>query len=68
MHLSKQEARYLKKVDLIQATRQARQDSMRLLNDQGLAALSIALADFIADLMEHPEKLTESAPSGKGLP
>ena len=60
MHLSENEAQYLKNVELTQATRQARQDAMRLLNDQELAALSIALADFIADLMEHPEKL----PSG----
>lgn len=61
MQLSEKEAQYLKNVELTQATRQARQDSMRLLNDQGLAALSIALADFIADLMEHPEKLGEVA-------
>lgn len=61
MQLSEKEAQYLKNVDLTQATRQARQDAMRLLNDQGLAALSIALADFIADLMEHPEKLGEVA-------
>ena len=60
MQLSKKEAQHLKKVDLIQVTRQAHQDSMSLLNDQGLAALSIALADFIADLMEHPEKLGEA--------
>ena len=57
MQLSEKEAQYLKNVELTHATRQARQDSMLLLNDQGLAALSIALADFIADLMEHSEKL-----------
>lgn len=61
MQLSDKEAQHLKDVDLLQTTRQARLDSMRLLNDQGLAALSIALADFIADLMEHPEKLAEAS-------
>jgi len=60
MKLSKKEARYLKEVDLIEATRKARQDASRLLNDQGLSVLSIALSNFIAEMMEHPERLTEA--------
>jgi hypothetical protein len=58
--LNKKEARYLKDVDLVEATRKARRKATHLLNDQGLSVLSIALSNFFVEVMEHPEKLTEA--------
>lgn len=61
MNLTEKEAHYLKDVDLVEATRRVRQEATRLLNDQGVSALSIVISNFFADIIEHPEHLTETA-------
>ena len=57
MKLSKKQEEKLKDLDIIKATQQAREESNRLLNDQGFAVLSVAVSHFIADIAQHPEKL-----------
>jgi len=57
MKLSKKQEEKLKNLDIIKATQQAREESNRLLNDQGFAVLSVAVSHFIADIAQHPEKL-----------
>jgi len=56
MKLPKKEAKRLKNVDIAQ-TRAARRDSMHLLDEQGLAALSLAVANFFDKIVKEPEKL-----------
>lgn len=51
--LNKKEARYLKSVDIVEATRKARRDASRLLNDQGLSVLSLALSNFSVEVMVY---------------
>ncbi len=43
MKLSKKQEEKLKNLDIIKATQQAREESNRLLNDQGFAVLSVAV-------------------------
>ncbi|NOZ70135.1 MAG: hypothetical protein GXP46_13045 [Deferribacteres bacterium] len=57
MKLTKKQKEKLKKFDIIKATQKAREESNRLLNDQGFAVLSVAVSHFITDIAEHPEKL-----------
>lgn len=57
MKLSKKQEEKLKKIDIVKATQEAREESNLLLNDQGFAVLSIAVSHFIADIAQHPEKL-----------
>lgn len=57
MKLSKKQEEKLKKIDIVKATQEAREESNLLLNDQGVAVLSIAVSHFIADIAQHPEKL-----------
>ncbi len=57
MQLTKKQAEKLKKVNIIKATQEARIEANRLLDDQGFAALSVAVSHFIADIVKHPEKL-----------
>jgi uncharacterized protein (UPF0212 family) len=64
--LSEEEAKSLEHLDIVKGTHQAREESMRLLNDQGLTALSIAISNFIADIAEHPEKVVKEF-VGEGL-
>ena len=57
MKLTKKQEDKLKKLDIVKATQEAREESNCLLNDQGFAALSVAVSHFIADIAQHPEKL-----------
>jgi hypothetical protein len=57
MKLPKKEAKRLKNVDVIAQTRAARRDSMHLLDEQGLAALSLAVANFLDKIVKEPENL-----------
>ncbi len=57
MQLTKKQAEKLKKVNIIKATQEARIEANRLLDDQGFAALSVAVSHFIADIVKHLEKL-----------
>ncbi|MBI4689292.1 MAG: hypothetical protein HY754_03350 [Nitrospirae bacterium] len=57
MQLTKKQVEKLKKVNILKTTREARNEANRLLNDQGFAALSIAVSHLIADIVEHPDKL-----------
>lgn len=59
MKLTKKQIEKLKKLDIVKASRGARIESMRILDDQGFAALSLAVSHFIADIAEHPEKLVK---------
>jgi len=57
MKLPKKEASRLKNLDIIAQTRAARHDSMHLLDEQGLAALSLAVASFLDKIIKEPENL-----------
>jgi len=57
MKLPKAEAKRLKNLDIIAQTRAARRDSMNLLDEQGLAALSLALANFLGRVVKEPENI-----------
>jgi hypothetical protein len=46
MKLSKKQEEKLKNLDIIKATQQAREESNRLLNDQGFAVLSDAVITY----------------------
>lgn len=46
-----------KDVDLIEAVHRARKRSTLLLEEQGIAALSIILSETLIDFIEHPEKM-----------
>jgi len=59
MQLTKKQAEKLKKVNIVKATHEARIDANRLLDDQGFAALSVAVSHFIANIVEHPEKMVK---------
>lgn len=59
MKLTKKQIERLKKLDIVKASHEARHESNRLLNDQGFAALSIAVSNVIADIAEHPERLVK---------
>ena len=62
MKLTKKQASKLKKVDILKTTHKAREKSNRLLNDQGFVILSVAVSRFIADIVEHPERLIKELP------
>ena len=62
MKLTKKQATGLKKVDIIKTTHKAREESNRLLNDQGFVILSVAVSRFIANIVEHPERLIKELP------
>lgn len=57
MELTKEQIEKLKKLDIVKATQEARTENSQILNDQGFAVLSIVVSHFIADIVEHPEKL-----------
>jgi hypothetical protein len=59
MKLTKEQEKKLAKLNIVKATQEAREESSRILNDQGFAALSIAVSHIIADITEHPEKLVK---------
>lgn len=51
----------IKRRDLYAAAREARERSHRLLEDQGLASLSLLFAHLFADLIEQPDRLLKMA-------
>lgn len=51
----------IKRRDIYTAAREARERSHRLLEDQGLASLSLVFAHLFADLIEQPDRLLEIA-------
>ena len=53
MNLSDKQLELLKDADLLQMSHEAREDAMRLLNDQGFAVLAVALSNLIAEMVEH---------------
>lgn len=59
MELIKRHSRKLKDLDIVKVTHDAREETARLLNDQGFTVLSIAVSNFIADIAEHPEKVVK---------
>lgn len=59
MELTKKQAEKLEDLDIVKATEEAREEAARLLNDQGFAVLSLAVANFIAEIVEHPDKLVK---------
>lgn len=59
MKLTNKQIEKLKKIDIVKATREARLESSRTLNDQGFAVLSLAISHFIVDIAERPEKLVK---------
>jgi len=59
MELKKKQIEKLKGLDIVKATRKAREENSHLLNDQGFAVLSVAVSHFIAEIAEHPETLVK---------
>lgn len=57
--LTKDQAARLKKLDIVKTTKKAREESSQLLNDQGFVAISVAVSHFIADIVEHPDRLAK---------
>ena len=47
--------------DIIGATQEARRKSNRVLQDQGISATALLLANVIAEAVEHPERLMHAA-------
>jgi len=52
----------IKRRDIYAAAREARERSHRLLEDQGLASLSLVFAHLFADLIEQPDRILEMVP------
>lgn len=57
--LTKEQSAKLKKLDIVKATKKAREESGQLLNDQGFVAISVAVSHFIADIVENPDRLAK---------
>jgi hypothetical protein len=57
MKLPQEEAERLKDIDIIEQTRAARKESMNGLDEQGLAALSLAIANFLDKILKEPESI-----------
>lgn len=52
---------HLQTDDIVAATQQARHQSMRVLQDQGITAMAIMVSNVIAEALDHPEILTQRA-------
>ena len=52
---------HLQTDDIVAATQEARRKSTRVLQDQGISAIAILISNVIAEAIEHPEMLTDSA-------
>ncbi len=52
---------YLQTDNIIEATQQSRKKSMSLLQDQGIAVISLLISNFITEAIDHPELLLEKA-------
>ncbi len=52
----------IKRRDVYTAAREARQHSHHLLEDQGLASLSLVFAHLLAELIEEPDRVLEMVP------
>ncbi len=50
----------IKRRDIYQAVREARQKSHRLLEEQGLTSLSLVIANLLVDFVEQPERTLEA--------
>jgi len=57
MKLPKEEADRLEDVDIIAQTRAARRDSMNLLDEQGLTALAVAVANILDKILKEPQSI-----------
>ena len=57
MKLPQEEAERLKNIDLVEQTRKARRDSMNLLDEQGLAALALAVANLLDRIVKEQESI-----------
>jgi len=57
MKLPKEEADRLENVDIIAQTRAARRDSMNLLDEQGLTALALAVANILDKILKEPQSI-----------
>jgi hypothetical protein len=57
MNLPANETARLKDIDIVEQTRVARRDSMQLLDEQGLAALALAVANILDKIIKEPEAI-----------
>ncbi|MBC8236288.1 hypothetical protein H8E77_42615 [bacterium] len=51
-------------MDLVEATRKAREKNTQLLNDQGFATLALAISNIFAQVAENPDKIIFGRPKG----
>ena len=58
---------HLQTDDIVAATQEARRKSTRVLQDQGISAIAILISNVIAEAIEHPEMLTDSALNAASL-
>ena len=61
MNLTDKQRQKLENADLVALSHEARQQTASLLNDQGFAVLSVAVANLIAEAIENPEKLIQAS-------
>lgn len=55
MELTKQQQEKLKNLDLVEASRKARKESNKLINDQFFSFFTISISNFIAERSKHPK-------------
>lgn len=52
MKLTEAQAKQLRDIDFVETVRKARKESAQLLDDQGLAALALALSNLLVQMVE----------------
>jgi len=52
MKLTEPQAKQLRDMDFVETVRKARKESAQLLDDQGLAALALALSNLLVQIVE----------------
>ncbi len=52
MKLTEAQAKQLRDIDFVETVRKARKESAHLLDDQGLAALALALSNLLVQIVE----------------
>jgi hypothetical protein len=64
MNLKPNETERLKNIDIVEQTHIARRDSMQLLDEQGLAALALAVANLLDKILKQPEAIIKEYSTG----
>jgi len=57
--MEKEELKNLKAVDILAATLEARKKSMKLLEEQGITTIALAISEFLVKFVEQPDSALE---------